>query len=239
MLSGGCGEINYHKTHFLNRGSSLSSSSSINSSSSSISVPLGAKTMEEVWKDITLLQDQSVMTPRPAITQNHHHHLHNNPNYTLQDFLARPFNKDPPTTVIHGASHPASPVLNLNSGAGFDFLEPNEQFRASNGSAFTNPFDALGSSNGLPCFGKKRVRESDNSSVDRRHKRMIKNRESAARSRSRKQAYMNELELEVAQLMEENARLKSQQEQLCLAAAAAAAQIPKKHTLHRTSTAPF
>ncbi|KAM3709843.1 hypothetical protein ACB098_02G206500 [Castanea mollissima] len=65
---------------------------------------------------------------------------------------------------------------------------------------------------------------------------MIKNRESAARSRARKQAYTNELELEVAHLMEENARLKKQQEQLRLAAAA---QLPKKHSLHRTSTAPF
>ncbi|KAG6647188.1 hypothetical protein CIPAW_07G061800 [Carya illinoinensis] len=43
---------------------------------------------------------------------------------------------------------------------------------------------------------------------------MIKNRESAARSRARKQAYTNELELEVAHLMEENARLKKQQEQI-------------------------
>ncbi|XP_038719016.1 protein FD-like isoform X1 [Tripterygium wilfordii] len=238
MLSGGCGDIKY------SRGSSSTTSSSITSSSPSISVSLGAKTMEEVWKDITLLQDQSVMTPRPATTHNHHHHhqhLHNNPNYTLQDFLARPFNKDPASTVVHGASHPASHVLSLNSGTGFDFLEPSyEHLRVSNGSALNNPFEDLGSSNGLPRFGKKRVQEPDNGSSDRRHKRMIKNRESAVRSRARKQAYTNELELEVAQLMEENARLKSQQEQVQLRlAAAAAAQIPKTHTLHRTSTAPF
>ncbi|GFP94206.1 protein fd [Phtheirospermum japonicum] len=52
-----------------------------------------------------------------------------------------------------------------------------------------------------------------NSGGDRRHKRMIKNRESAARSRARKQAYTNELELEVAHLLEENAKLKKQQQQ--------------------------
>eukprot|EP00250_Pteridium_aquilinum_P028357 c37003_g1_i1 orf=333-1430(+) len=47
--------------------------------------------------------------------------------------------------------------------------------------------------------------------VERRQKRMIKNRESAARSRARKQAYTVELEAEVTKLKEENARLKEQQ----------------------------
>ncbi|KAH9295146.1 hypothetical protein KI387_038734, partial [Taxus chinensis] len=47
--------------------------------------------------------------------------------------------------------------------------------------------------------------------VERRQKRMIKNRESAARSRARKQAYTQELENEVQQLKEENLRLKNEQ----------------------------
>ncbi|KAJ7525955.1 hypothetical protein O6H91_17G075500 [Diphasiastrum complanatum] len=46
--------------------------------------------------------------------------------------------------------------------------------------------------------------------VERRQRRMIKNRESAARSRARKQAYTMELETEVMQLKEENLRLKRQ-----------------------------
>ncbi|KAA8547537.1 hypothetical protein F0562_003966 [Nyssa sinensis] len=49
-------------------------------------------------------------------------------------------------------------------------------------------------------------------------------------------AYTTELELEVAHLTEENAKLKKQQQLLC---SAAAAQPPKKQTLHRSSTAPF
>ncbi|KAM0970208.1 hypothetical protein ACFX13_018579 [Malus domestica] len=107
------------------------------------------------------------------------------------------------------------------------------------------PFESLAASSfGLPSFGKRSFTESDNSNSggDRRHKRMIKNRDSAARSRARKQecispvlAYTNELELKVAHLMEENARLKGQLEQLI----AAASQQPKRHNLHRTSTAPF
>uniref|UniRef100_A0A2P2MEC5 Uncharacterized protein MANES_05G174500 n=1 Tax=Rhizophora mucronata TaxID=61149 RepID=A0A2P2MEC5_RHIMU len=40
---------------------------------------------------------------------------------------------------------------------------------------------------------------------------MIKNRESAARSRARKQAYTTELEEEVAQLKEENQKLQKKQ----------------------------
>lgn len=48
-------------------------------------------------------------------------------------------------------------------------------------------------------------------SMQRRQKRMIKNRESAARSRARRQAYTVELEAEVTQLKEENARLKKLQ----------------------------
>ncbi|BAT96092.1 hypothetical protein VIGAN_08297400 [Vigna angularis var. angularis] len=44
--------------------------------------------------------------------------------------------------------------------------------------------------------------------VERRQRRMIKNRESAARSRARKLAYTIELEAELTQLKEENAELK-------------------------------
>ncbi|WJZ86242.1 hypothetical protein VitviT2T_005720 [Vitis vinifera] len=199
--------------------------------------------MEEVWKDINLAslhdhpsrEDLSVL-PRP---QNPHASFRG---VILQDFLARPFNKEPPTSVasldqstvtearIYGSlPPPPATVLSLNSGPEFHFLESSHPARP-------HSHLALASSTGLTSFGKKRFSESDNNSCDRRHKRMIKNRESAARSRARKQAYTNELELEVAHLMEENARLKRQQEQLT---SATAAQLPKKNTLHRTSTAPF
>ncbi|KAF3446812.1 hypothetical protein FNV43_RR11992 [Rhamnella rubrinervis] len=123
--------------------------------------------------------------------------------------------------------------------------------------------DTLGSSSVFPSRTnntKKRPKENGDASTDRRHKRLIKNRESAARSRARKQeswlsiyplvdfsvvyslmpdgfwAYTNELELEVAHLQEENARLRRQQTKVYLAAAA---QLPKQHTLYRTLTAPF
>ncbi|KAL8475877.1 hypothetical protein ACS0TY_028508 [Phlomoides rotata] len=59
--------------------------------------------------------------------------------------------------------------------------------------------------------GRKRVVSDDHiakRSVERRQKRMIKNRESAARSRAKEQAYTHELENKVARLEEEIERLK-------------------------------
>jgi len=50
--------------------------------------------------------------------------------------------------------------------------------------------------------------------IERRQRRMIKNRESAARSRARKQAYTMELEQEVAKLKEENEELQKKQEEI-------------------------
>ncbi|KAI8563055.1 hypothetical protein RHMOL_Rhmol03G0083600 [Rhododendron molle] len=57
--------------------------------------------------------------------------------------------------------------------------------------------------------GRKRVLDGPvERVVERRQRRMIKNRESAARSRARKQAYTVELEAELNQLKDENAQLK-------------------------------
>ncbi|CAM6039139.1 unnamed protein product [Sphagnum compactum] len=68
----------------------------------------------------------------------------------------------------------------------------------------------------FPLQGRKRGLDSRPAEkiVERRQRRMIKNRESAARSRARKQAYTVELEEEVSQLKEENKRLREQQEAL-------------------------
>lgn len=50
--------------------------------------------------------------------------------------------------------------------------------------------------------------------IERRQRRMIKNRESAARSRARKQAYTTELEEEVKMLKEENEELRRKQAEI-------------------------
>lgn len=62
--------------------------------------------------------------------------------------------------------------------------------------------------------GKRRaILEPIDKVAQQRQRRMIKNRESAARSRERKQAYTVELESLVTQLEEENARLQREQEE--------------------------
>lgn len=60
---------------------------------------------------------------------------------------------------------------------------------------------------------KRSPEEPVHRALERRQRRMIKNRESAARSRARKQAYTMELEDEMTQLKEENLKLKKKQEE--------------------------
>lgn len=179
--------------------------------------------MEEVWKDISLssLQDHSANYSLDHHRHDRHHQGANFGGMTLQDCLSRPFvNESSPVPAAPPVSaNPGTTMLNLNSVPELHF--------------FDNPLRQNSNASGR----KRNVPETeDKSTGDRRNQRMIKNRESAARSRARKQAYMNELEMEVAQLVQENARLKKQQQQLCIAAAD---QVPKKNSLFRTSTAPF
>ncbi|XP_075105599.1 protein FD-like [Nicotiana tabacum] len=205
--------------------------------------------MEEVWKNINLssLNDDTTTSSRDHIDPQQN--ISNSTNFggmILQDFLARPFANNP-KTAAKGYVPPIFPppaaaavtVLTLNSGPGLHFFGNLRQNSSSEQqkSISNTSFEDLASPVGGNTNGRKRCSESDdNNSSDQKNKRMIKNRESAARSRARKQAYTNELEQKVAHLMEENVRLKKQQQPLCLAAAA---QLPKKKSLYRTSTAPF
>lgn len=149
--------------------------------------------MEELWKDINLTDQYPNLDPPP----------HSNPNCILQDFFS---GRDPPCSG-HNSDNTNTPllppptILSLNSiPPGFDFLHNSSQARfknhhnkntdvicnSNNSNAFITPFEGLDSS----PLGKRRVQDSLNNNTspcDRRHKRMIKNRESAARSRARKQ----------------------------------------------------
>ncbi|XP_061968710.1 bZIP transcription factor TRAB1-like [Populus nigra] len=81
--------------------------------------------------------------------------------------------------------------------------------------------------------------------VERRQRRMIKNRESAARSRARKQAYTMELEAEVAKLKEENEELRKKQAEMMeiqknqVTEMMNLQQGGKKQCLRRTQTGPW
>uniref|UniRef100_A0A0A9G198 BZIP domain-containing protein n=1 Tax=Arundo donax TaxID=35708 RepID=A0A0A9G198_ARUDO len=80
--------------------------------------------------------------------------------------------------------------------------------------------DCIGNG-GMVRNGNARKRESPEDgctekTVERRPRRMIKNRESAARSRARKQAYTVELEAELKHLKEENERLRAEEKTILL-----------------------
>ncbi|XP_066313380.1 ABSCISIC ACID-INSENSITIVE 5-like protein 2 [Miscanthus floridulus] len=97
----------------------------------------------------------------------------------------------------------------------------------------------MGALSDSPTPGRKRGSPGDvaDKLMERRQKRMIKNRESAARSRARKQAYTNELENKVSRLEEENEKLKKQKE---LEKILFSAPLPEpKYQLRRTGSATF
>ncbi|URE07861.1 hypothetical protein MUK42_21532 [Musa troglodytarum] len=235
---------NHHHGSTNNRVASSSSSSSSSrsspSSTSSTLLPQAPKrrTMEEVWKDIGLRRlhhRERLLTPL-------NHHQHHSPTASpsframiLQDFLAGPLNRPhaaaknlpllpstmPPTALslsprleiqlrgsdAHGNSNSSS------NGCRASFIPP----------AFSDNMVRPPSPIGLFSFcSKEAMSEGPAACGHLQHKRMIKNRESAARSRARKQAsppillsaYINELELEVARLLEEQSRLQKELEEV-------------------------
>ncbi|PKA50001.1 Abscisic acid-insensitive 5-like protein 5 [Apostasia shenzhenica] len=108
----------------------------------------------------------------------------------------------------------------------------------------------LASLSPLPYFfsGGLRGRKSNGAVekvVERRQRRMIKNRESAARSRARKQAYTMELEAEVAKLKEQNQVLQKKQTEIMKMQENQIIEVhnqqrgPKKICLRRTLTGPW
>nr|QEO19187.1 putative bZIP transcription factor TRAB1-like isoform X2 [Cymbidium ensifolium] len=96
--------------------------------------------------------------------------------------------------------------------------------------------------------GALRGRKSDGALekvFERRQRRMIKNRESAARSRARKQAYTMELEAELAMLKEKNQELEKKQDEVFEMQKKQILELlnrqrgPKRPCLRRTHTGPW
>ncbi|KAI3787091.1 hypothetical protein L1987_41295 [Smallanthus sonchifolius] len=128
--------------------------------------------------------------------------------------------------------HPVQQSLSIGANAMMDIGYPEAQMTMSPSHLMHNLSDTQ-------TPGRKRVGSGDvmEKTVERRQKRMIKNRESAARSRARKQAYTHELENKISRLEEENERLKRQKE---VGMVLPSAPPPKpKYQLRRTSSASF
>ncbi|KAI3801255.1 hypothetical protein L1987_29359 [Smallanthus sonchifolius] len=119
--------------------------------------------------------------------------------YQVQPALQQP---------VYVASHnPVQQSLSIGANAMMEMGYPEIQMTVSPSQLMCNLSDTQ-------TPGRKRVASGDviEKTVERRQKRMIKNRESAACSRARKQAYTNELENKISRLEEENERLKRQKE---------------------------
>ncbi|XP_023536287.1 ABSCISIC ACID-INSENSITIVE 5-like protein 2 [Cucurbita pepo subsp. pepo] len=103
---------------------------------------------------------------------------------------------------------PASQAVYNNHGSVPDIGVYNLQAMSITTSASSNSDFHEGNS------GRKRRQLDDikEKTIERRQRRMIKNRESAARSRARKQAYTNQLEHEVLCLRKTNSWLRKQEE---------------------------
>ncbi|KAJ4849656.1 hypothetical protein Tsubulata_009655 [Turnera subulata] len=112
---------------------------------------------------------------------------------------------------------------------------------SENQMAMTLPMPALpATSSESQTVAEKKRRYSNEimeKTIERRQKRMIKNRESAARSRARKQAYTNQLEHEVLQLRKANSWLTKQKEVEKLLSCDLTPM--PRYQLRRTGSAPF
>ncbi|CAO2172195.1 unnamed protein product [Urochloa humidicola] len=155
------------------------------------------KTAEEVWKEITAgggsgataAPVAQAVVPVPAGAGGGA----GGPEMTLEDFLAREGAVKEDEVRISGPSAPAEGPMAMG---------------------FLGGAEPLGVAGGGGGRGRKRqLMDPVDRAAMQRQKRMIKNRESAARSRERKQAYIAELESLVTQLEEENAELLREQEE--------------------------
>ncbi|KAG1369808.1 bZIP transcription factor 12 [Cocos nucifera] len=184
--------------------------------SSSLQRSIGSKTVEEVWREISGgrkadgggdgpgYKDATAVAVAAA-----------NGEMTLEDFLARAGAvreedvRVPPGSVAPGGFG-VDVVINDR------FSQQQAQLPLENPMlGFGNGVEAGTGGGGRGGRGRKRqVLDPVDRAALQRQKRMIKNRESAARSRERKQAYTVELESIVTQLEEENARLLAEQEEV-------------------------
>lgn len=158
------------------------------------------KSVDEVWKDIVVGGDDKRQGNPPV-------------GMTLEDFL---------TKAGAVREEDVRGVVNqVGVGAGVYPVDP----AVINGGG--NHFSAFGNSGGVDhqrlvavagggARGKRRAVEAPplDKATQQKQRRMIKNRESAARSRERKHAYTVELESLVTQLEEEKARLLREEAEL-------------------------
>ncbi|CAI9786224.1 unnamed protein product [Fraxinus pennsylvanica] len=169
------------------------------------------RTVDEVWREIVIGGGNGGGGVEPAMT--------------LEDFLTKEgvvSEEDvrvpavtvapiPPATAAFGVDATVNSVVDVEASGQFApaVCMQNGSTGGGYGMEFGNGMVVVGRSGGGSGRGKRRALEEVvlDKATQQKQRRMIKNRESAARSRERKQAYTVELETLVTQLEEENARL--------------------------------
>uniref|UniRef100_A0A9I9D7D7 BZIP domain-containing protein n=1 Tax=Cucumis melo TaxID=3656 RepID=A0A9I9D7D7_CUCME len=165
-------------------------------SSSSSSIPsheLSSRTVDEVWKEIVSGGDQR---RDPAMDRE----------ITLEDFLSKSGAVRDEDLRVPVVSEPVGGYA-VDSTLNNNQLQiPSQQLEGPMVGGYASGIDGRIVGVGR---GKRRavVEEPVDKATQQKQRRMIKNRESAARSRERKQAYTLELESLVTQLEQERARL--------------------------------
>ncbi|XP_065882153.1 ABSCISIC ACID-INSENSITIVE 5-like protein 3 [Euphorbia lathyris] len=200
--------------------SSSSSSSSSSSAASSPFFQLGELSNKEITpispihqqqEDFNSIDPQSLLQQQIGET-------------TLEDFLIRAgvinaasvqngtinFDLPPPPPHQHRETMAIDPMVMMS----MPESDSNFQSVYENPGELSVPMPEISVASSESRAEKKR-RYSDEmmvKTIERRQKRMIKNRESAARSRARKQAYTDKLENEVSELKKKNAWLRKLKE---------------------------
>ncbi|KAK8921694.1 Protein ABSCISIC ACID-INSENSITIVE 5 [Platanthera zijinensis] len=195
--------------------------------------PLCRKTVEEVWAEIHFEKQQGRQRRHKAGAANCESTFGE---MTLEDFLIKagvvregyghPTAQSPqPTAGSFGHVYGAGAVLNeRREDLNYSYTGVEDGSGGNGGLQLAGvSSDGMGDSGGVLLDGigsgggRKRLADGAGEVgigevvVERRQRRMIKNRESAARSRARKQAYTVELEAELNHLKEENARLREEE----------------------------
>nr|QIM55870.1 ABA-responsive element binding protein 2 [Morus alba] len=180
---------------------------------------LVGKTVDDVWKEIQQGQkkryneDVKVQDREPTLGET-----------TLEDFLVQ-------AGLFAEAS--SCPAVGLDS---IDAMTPTPQSYPHKFGLSSSP--SIGALSDPTTPGRKRdASDAYEKTVERRLRRKIKNRESAARSRARKQAYHNELVNKVSRLEEENLKLKKEKEFENMFPCESSSE--PKYQLRRTSSASF
>ncbi|KAI4308276.1 hypothetical protein L6164_031366 [Bauhinia variegata] len=193
----------------------MSSSSSLQRQASlTLARALSGKTVDDVWREIQ--QGQKKRYGENMQNQDREMTLGET---TLEDFLVQ-------AGLFAEASISPAVALDANT---MDAMTP----QSSQQKMGLSPSTSIGSLSDSRPGRKRDAPYVYEKTLERRLRRKIKNRESAARSRARKQAYHNELVSKVSRLEEDNIKLKKEKE--------FDEKLPSepKYQLRRTSSASF